>query len=265
MDAGLFFAVLWRSKRLVLAGALLGVVLAALSYGQPAISHGRPTLAPHGAEVWQSESQLLITQTGFPYGRAGYSSLSLLAGLSPVYAGLANGNAVLTRIGPPLGAGESVQFTESLDPATGVGLPFVDLVATAPTRNDAKALSRRSALTLQSYVAELQTAAKIPAKQRVQLPIVKSEANTKLVKGHKLSIPILVFMAVLIATISLVFLRVNLLPRIATELRSTPSDVDSPEPHARTAPGTHHRDASTNGRDRRVARDPVDIHGDRRQ
>jgi capsular polysaccharide biosynthesis protein len=262
MDAGLFFAVLWRSKRLMLGGLLLGVVLAALAYGQPGFANGRPALTPRGNEVWQSEAQLLITQPGFPYGRSGYNNLTTLAGLSPIYANLANGNAVLPAVARRMGiAGGSVQATDSLEPAAGVNLPFVNLVATAPTQNQAMELVNGASLALQRYVATLQSTAGIPAKQRIQLAIVKAGTTAKLAKGPKLSIPILVFMAVLIAITSLVFLKENLMPRVAAELGRVPSEALSLEPDTKVQSVSEHMGAS-NGGGLSVAREPVAAHRD---
>ncbi len=227
MDARLFLAVLSRSKWLVLAGALLGAVLAVLAYGTPSLSGGTPTLKPRGTEVWQSESQLLITQPGFPYGRAGFVNQPTLAALSPVYATLANGSAVQAEIAQRLDIGRpgvtgSVQATEALDVGTSSGLPFVNLIATAPTRNGAVHLVDGAALILQAYVARLQTAGGVPAKQRIELAIVKSGTGTTMVRGPKASVAILVFLAVLIATLALVFLKEGARPRVAAELGRVP-------------------------------------------
>ena len=58
MDLKRFFGILHRHKLLIIGGTLLAAVAAVLAYTK---------LAP---EVWQSQSQLLITQGHDPYGAA---------------------------------------------------------------------------------------------------------------------------------------------------------------------------------------------------
>ena len=256
MDIGLFLAVLWRSKRLMLSGVLLGTALAILAYGRPALSNGRPTLVPHTAKVWQSEAQLLITQTGFPMGRAGFSGLDSLAALSPVYANLANGDGVLPEVARRLGIDGTVQATDSLEPAAGVTLPFVNLTATAPTSREVVELVGQAARSLQSYVTILQGTAKIPPAQRIELSIVKSGTSTKLIDGPKISISILVFVAVLIACMSLVFLKENLMPRVARELGRVPTHAELQELRPEVTRGPHGQEAPI-GAGLEIAREPV--------
>ncbi|HTW43623.1 MAG TPA: hypothetical protein VMD79_15055 [Solirubrobacteraceae bacterium] len=262
MDLALFLAVLWRSKRLLGVGVLFAVILAVLAYGKPGISNGAPSLTPRGAEVWQSESQLLITQAGYPYGQGVNSVPGNLAQLSPVYATLANGNQVQAEIRQQLGTSGTVKASEALDLGTSSGLPFVNLVASAPSSSDAMRLAAGAAVIFRSYVARQQAAERIPASQRVQLSIVASGTKAKLAEGHKLSVPILVFVAVLIGFISMVFLKENLRSRAAKELElqraRTAASPQMPEvPQMPEAPQPHHEDASTNGGDAGVYREPV--------
>jgi hypothetical protein len=219
MDLSLFFAVVWRSKRLLLAGVALGAVLALLAYGQPTLSGGKPTLKPRGSEVWQSESQLLIAQAGFPYRQAPEATepARSLGGLSPIYANLANGGLVQGEILRKLGPIGSVKATEDVDVAAATFLPFVTFTASAPTAAAATRLARGSAQIFEKFVERQQAANGIPAERRIKLTAVEAGFNTKLVEGHKLSIPLLVFFAVLIATISAIFLKQNLRQREALE------------------------------------------------
>jgi hypothetical protein len=224
MDLNLFFALLWRSKRLVLGGLLLAAALAVLAYGEPSFSGGKPKLVPRGTEVWQSESQLLIAQDGFPYGETTSPSVSL-ATLSPVYANVANGDLVQSEIRQQLGTVGTVKAAEVIDAAASTNLPFVTFVASAPTASLATKLAAGAAVIFQAYVQRQQASSKIPRGRRVQLSIVESGTKPKLVEGHKLSIPILVFLAVMLSVITLVFLRENVRKsRIAAQLERAPFD-----------------------------------------
>ena len=108
MDFKLFGAVVKRYKRMVIAGVVLAVVLSVLSYGTPSLKGGMPTVVPRGAEIWQGEAEILISQAGFPYGRAvtqvtpangstpsqPIGDYNYMASLSSVYAALANSTSV---------------------------------------------------------------------------------------------------------------------------------------------------------------------------
>lgn len=260
MDLGLFVAVIWRSRWLVLGGVVFGAVLAALAYGEPSLSGGKPTLKPRVAEVWQSEAQLLISQSDFPYRQADEagSPTQPLGNLSPVYANLANGSTVQADIRRQLGKAGTVKASEDVDLAASSFLPFVNLTATASTQNEATRLAQGAAAIFVAYVTNQQAAAAIPPNRRIQLSIVQSGAKAKLVEGHKVSVPILVFLAVLIGIISVVFLKENLQPRVAKELaRLSAEDEQTQEPRVGTPPEPRQEHASTNGGDAGVYRGPA--------
>jgi hypothetical protein len=235
MDLGLFLAVLWRSRRLVLGGVVAAVLLAVLAYGTPSFAGGHPTLKPRGAEKWQGESQLLISQASFPYRQSSEAAepARQMGSLSPVYANLANGNVVQAEIRRQLGKVGTVKANEDVDLAASSFLPFVNFLATAPTRSEAAKLAVGAASIFQAFVAKQQVSAGVPAAHRIELTLVQSGNNPKLIEGHKVSIPILVFLAILIATVSIVFLRENVRPRVAEALERLPAPqapLPLPEP-----------------------------------
>ncbi len=258
MDLNLFFAVLWRSKWTLLAGVLVGAVIAILAYGRPDFSGGKPSITPRSAEVWQSESQLLISQAGFPYRQAAEvgEPARQMGSLSPVYAGLANGNIVQSEIRSQLGTDGSVKASEDIDLAASSFLPFVDFTASAPTALAAARLAHGAAVIFQAFVARQQAAAGVPAAHRIQLEVVESGANPKLAEGHKITVPVLVLMAFLIGTISMIFLKENL--RTSAEAKSVLVPLEradavsaiDPLESAVAANGVHDREAD-------LHRDPV--------
>jgi len=63
MNLGRHFSVLWRFKLVMVAGLLLGLVLALLA------AFSVPDMKRRGVEQWQSQSDIMITQKGFPWGR----------------------------------------------------------------------------------------------------------------------------------------------------------------------------------------------------
>ena len=66
MDLARHAGVLWRYRWVTAGGILLGIVLAVLASYQVTTSG----LEPRGSSTYTSESQLLVTQVGFPEGRS---------------------------------------------------------------------------------------------------------------------------------------------------------------------------------------------------
>jgi hypothetical protein len=272
MDLSLFLAVLWRSRRLMILSVVLATVLAVLAYAQPGFSGGKPTLKPRGAEVWQSESQLLIAQAGFPYRQSAEATepARSMGSLSPIYANLANGGLVQAEIRRQFGPTGSVKAQEDVDLAAATFLPFVTFTATAPTPGAATRLANGAASIFKAFVARQQAATGVPAARRIQLAVVEPGTNAKLAEGHKLSIPILVFVVILIGAIALILIRENIRLHPATALARVPSDTRSPEPLVETPAPLHARagaHGATNGvhdGDPALYRDPV-VAGDVRQ
>jgi hypothetical protein len=239
MDVRLFLAVLRRFKWLTLGGFVLAVALAVLAYGSPALKNGKPTIVPRGAQNWQSQSEVLITgiapKTGaaeVPVGDQSYTS-----NLAPVYAALANGDQVQALIRQAARVRGTVQAQPLLNGTTGFTLPFIDLTASAPTRGDAMVLASKAASTLASYVSQQETADSVGGANRVQLAVVSSGTTATEVGGHKLSTPLLVFVALLAATIGLAFVLENSYPRTAVALGRVPSQDRFALDHA-VAPNT---------------------------
>ncbi len=239
VDLRLIVAVLHRFKRQVLGGVLIAVLLSALAYGTPTISHGSPTLAPHSPDVWQSEAELLITQASFPYGHASPQYLAgsgktpavpvgeegYMSSLAPVYATLANGDAVQRLLGATPDSRSSVKAAEVFDTGTGAPTPFITLTASAPTSAAARRLAARAVGVLEHFVSAQQAKAGIVPAQRVELQVVRDGEPAKLVEGQKLTLPILVGLIVLALTVALAFVRENLDPRMAAVLRAVPATV----------------------------------------
>ncbi len=199
MDLSLFFDVLWRARGLLVGTVILAAALAALTYGLP-------------GQVWQSESRLLISQSDFPYRQSSEASnlAQPLGNLSPIYASLANGSVVQGEIKQKLGPGGTVKATEDIDAAASSFLPFVNLTATGPTEKSATARAEGAGKIFIAYVARQQAAAGIPASKRIDLTALGSGTTPTLIEGKKLSVPILVFLAVIAAVIAMLLIRENL-------------------------------------------------------
>ena len=245
MDFKLFGGVVKRYKRVVILGTALAVVLAVLSYGMPSLKGGMPTVVPRGAEVWSGESQILISQAGFPYGRAvtqvvpgkGTSTpaepigdVSYMSNLSSIYAALANGSDVQQQVAQathialcpltigPIGTAtpvagpvpcSSLVAAPLAQPGTGVPLPLLTLTSSAPTAAQASKLASATIAVLRNAVTRQQVASDTPVDNRVQLQTINTGSSATLTNGPSKSIPMLVLFAVISATIALAFILNN--------------------------------------------------------
>ena len=224
MDLALYFRVLSRFRVLVIAGLVLGAALAFVSYRQ--------------SEVFQADTLLLVTQRGFPQGRTvipggpatgttstspanatAYADPARFASLAALYAQLANSDPVQTAIQKGMThqerLTETLQATASVpDPSNPNGvLPFVDMQGLAESPATAKALSTRGANVLQGYIEGQQAANGIGPDDRVLLEVVKRPGKVLVVSGRKKTLPIAVFLTVLIAAIGAAFVLENVRPR----------------------------------------------------
>lgn len=236
MDLRLFVGVMGRYRRQVIGGVALAVVLALLAYGTPTISNGGPTLRPHSPAVWQSEAELLITQSSFPYGHAAPQYLegsgktppvlvgeeSYMSSLAPIYVALANGDAVQSLLVKPGSITRQVKAGEVFNPGTGAPMPLMTLTTLAPTSGAAITLAHKAIKVVENFVSVEQTDAGISSSQRVELQVVKDGVPAKLVSGHKLTLPVLVFVIVLALAIAVAFVRENMDPRTAAALGRVP-------------------------------------------
>lgn len=246
MDLRLFLGVLGRFKWLLTAGVLLAAMLAIFAYGTPSLSHGHPAITPRSSETWESEAELEVTRNilapSSRHGAAAATSANAaatsatavesagaeegyFATLAPIYAAVANSDVVqeqlvLTRVPGKLKAAEVVAT------ASGSTLPFITLTAAAPEARDASLLAQRASSILRRYVAAEQARTGTPASQRITLQVVKNGNPPVLTKGHKLTAPLLVFVAVVTAFLALAFVLENLNPRTAAALKRVPESSE---------------------------------------
>lgn len=222
MDLRLFWGVVKRYKRTASAGTILAVILAVLVYGTPSFAGGKPTIIPRGSDTYESAAELLITQGAGLYSNVDPKAVAVgapgyMSSLSPIYAGLANGDAVQAALRGAKVPG-TVTATEGVDPLTGAYTPFVDLTAQGPTAADAEQLVKRGVASFQNYVSAAETNSGVPANSRVQLEVIKSGLPAVLAAKPKPTIAILVFLAILAATIAMMFSMENRDPQTAAKL-----------------------------------------------
>jgi hypothetical protein len=218
VDLALYARVIWRFRVIVAIGLVLALALALLSFVRVSFKSGSPHVAYRQANIWKSQETFLITSRGVPWARISNQSATEqgLAGLSAFYAQLANSDAVhrlLAASGPVHGtmvAQPAVdQITTFRSP-----LPFLSIVGEANTPSEAIDIASRGADAFKKYIVSIQNGAHIPVGQRVQMSVLAQARGATLLQGRKKTLPIVIFVTIMAATIGLAFILENLRPRV---------------------------------------------------
>jgi hypothetical protein len=216
MDLALYSRVLWRFRVVVALGALLGGFLAISSYYKIGLDGGKPTLTHRKAEVWQTQSTIFLAST-VPVLQ--FTDPGRYIGLAPFYAQFANSDPVRQAM---LDACPRLPGTYDAVPAadrtygTAYGLPMVIVLGKGPSPQVAQRASECGTNAFLDYMREEQVANKIPKRQRVELTVISGPRADRavLVLPRKKTLPIVVFLAVMFATIGLAFVLENARPGI---------------------------------------------------
>ncbi len=224
MDLRLYARVAWRFKWLVATGFVCACGLAFLSL------YKIDSKAPHGytyrsLETWTAQDRLLVSQQGFPWGSS--QSLNQIgtqpgsySTLAVTYVNLAMSNPVLAMVRKRwkpydvkhdsyLASPVLVQPWNGNSPP----LPFIDIIATSTTAGRAKQLADVASSSFIDYIRQLQGRSSIPADDRVSVTVVRSVDVPTLVKGHSKTLPIVVFLTVMMGFFGLSLVLENLRPR----------------------------------------------------
>jgi hypothetical protein len=244
MDLHLYVRVLWRFRLIVLSGLLVAVTLAAFAFVRPGFEDGSMSFTYRDQEQWLSRATLLVTEEKFPEGRAvfeqeipafsekartitpEFAPSNRFIELANLYAfGFATSDAVrqmVGRSGPVDGAVQAFPMVTNTD----APLPLVAIEATASTPESAVRLAERTTAAFRQYLRSEQERSGIPEEERVFLQTMKSPGEVQLVEGRSKTLPIVIFMTVMLAAVGLAFILENLRPRV----RAVPSDsVDAPQ------------------------------------
>jgi hypothetical protein len=256
VDFRLYSRVLWRFKRIVAVGFVLAVVLAVLSV----VRVGSDGISFRDAQLWSSTTRIGVTQKGFPWGRLlaqeptlGDTTQNLgipqadpnrLNTLAVLYAELATSDPVrgLMRSAGALPLCDREAYAGTFLEAEAsrrcgniiatpvvvgdnrVALPLIDLVAVAPSPATAVRLAQRSADAFAMYIRRQQRANNVPTNDRVVVQQLVRPRPPKVFRPRPKTLPIVVFLAVMFATVGLVFLLENLEPR-RQEVDAEPDEI----------------------------------------
>jgi hypothetical protein len=233
MDFRMYARVLWRFRLIVAVGLVFASLLAFLSVVRIS-SHG---LSYRHSELWSTTMRLLVTQRGAPEVRlyaqgpttpgqpepsegdqaaklgipiadpARFNTLAIL------YAEFATSDPVrrLTLSHGPIRG--QIIATALRDNDSGVMLPLIDLTAISTSQLNAVRLARRSADALDTYVEGQQRANNVPVSDRVVMRTIVEPKAPQVYQPRSKTMAIVVFLAVMLATLGVAFLLENLRPR----------------------------------------------------
>jgi hypothetical protein len=249
VDFQLYARVLWRFRLVVAAGLVLAIGAAALSMvkvGSDGFSYREP-------ELWSSKARLGVTQYGFPWGRLfaqtvnpesepgkeGSNQIPVanpdrFNALAVLYAELAASDPVRAIMREEGAVRGEVVAAALRHPESGVLLPLIDLTGLAPSPREAIATAGAGVSALQSYLEEEQRTNGVPPSDRVVLEVLVQPTTAEVFQPRSKTMPAVIFFAVLVATIGLVFLLENLRPRYL-EVEEPESPPIASAAHRRTA------------------------------
>lgn len=234
MDLQLCVRILWRFKLLVALGLVLAIALSVLSFAKVSFAGRSPKLSYRQAQTWQSEAMLFVTQQGFPWGSTTpqYKPANPADGLPAVptadagrlssqavlFAQLATSQQVQRLMRQPPAKPTDVSVTTVPAPpySNPAILPLISVKGLGTSPQKAASLAADQTLAIIKYVQRNQQASDTPKSQRVLVEEVQSPLPklATIVGKRGKTLPIIVFLAVMIATLGLVFMLENMRPGI---------------------------------------------------
>ncbi len=168
--------------------------------------------------IYQARSELLVTQAGFPVGRAAppdyqqadSTRMDYLAGL---YAELAMSETVRTVIQSdgtrlPLPR-SSYEVTQVVAPMNQRTFPLIEVAGIGTSEGMAMAVANRVARGLKRFILVNQNRNRVPKAERVDLRVVTTADRAEVLQGVKLTTPMMLFMLGLVVTLACAFARDN--------------------------------------------------------
>lgn len=231
MDLGTWFRVAWRFRTLLAAGFLLATFVALAAFVRVDTSGGRPTLSYRENPVYSSRSTLLVTQKGFPWGRAildemvrieneggepalvpRFGDAARYAGLAGLYAELAMGDAVEREVMSISRPGQRFTAEVAREEATGSAMPLVYIDGYGPSAEAASDVANRAVKAFQAHLEEQQNESGIEPNRRVELVVSAQASEAELFASRSLVKPVFLFLVIMSVFVAVAFALENLRP-----------------------------------------------------
>jgi hypothetical protein len=247
VDLARFLSVAWRFRALLVVGFLLGSLIGVLSLAKVSIDGAKPTLTFREQETWVSASTLLITQSGFPWGRAilddmikiesdgtdpilipRYGDPGRYSGLAGLYAELAKSDAVQAEVMKGAKPGEGVEPMVVQTPGTTTALPLIALKGLGPTPQSAQDVAIRASRAFRGFLDRQQAESNIPSSKRVQVVVTQRATTPELFEKRSYVRPLFFFLLINMGFLVLAFALENLRPRAPRAMPREVRPVDHP-------------------------------------
>jgi hypothetical protein len=226
MDLQLYLRVLWRFRLLVVAGAMLAVGLTFLSVARVS----GDGFSYREDELWRATTRVLVTQKGFPEGRAitedvdavtraeqqlgvRFADPERFVGLAVLYSQLAVSDpvrAIAARERPLSGT----ITAEPVPAGPNAILPMIDVGGIAKSGDQAVRVSKQATEALSTFLTQRQVANDVPAVERVVVQVLARPGGAEIFQARSKTLPVVIFLTTLLATIGLAFILENLRPRV---------------------------------------------------
>ena len=233
MDIGRFLQVAWRFKLVLGAGIALATLVALMSFVK------LPSMEFRENDRWLSASTLLVTQDGFPWGRAildetvplagsqdesgqdatvpRFSDPGRYSGLAALYAELAKADEVQAKVLANAQPGESYESMVVQQPGATATLPMIYLKGYGPTPESAVAVAQRASNAFIEYLEDQQKKSGIDDTKRIEVSITSKFTPPQLFEKRSFVRPIMLFLLISMVTLALIFALENLRPRAQPE------------------------------------------------
>jgi hypothetical protein len=248
MDLRRYASVVWRFRIIVAAGLVLAIMLALLSVVRVS-SHG---LTYRDSQLWSATMKLKVTQSGCPECRlyaqrqsgTGDGATNLVSPKEPVvdparlatlaiyYSQIITSDAVRTLADRGDGVVGKIIATPDRDAESGVLLPYIDVLSIGTTANGARLYADRTAQALSSYISAQQRANNVAPSDRAVVQAIVHPRGASVYRARPKTMAIVVFLAVMFATIGLALVLENARPRkreVDPNARSGSTESDQDE------------------------------------
>jgi hypothetical protein len=225
MDLELYLRVIWRFKWFVAAGFCAAFGLAILSLFH--VSPSSPHLRYRTVQQWKSTETLLVTERGAPWLSSGYSKNAdpqRYSTLATIYVQLVMSNDVRELIHKswPLTKYDVIQAYPVLAQSYNSNsppLPLISVEVMSYSAERSQALARHATAAFRDYLADLQAQNDIRTDRRVMVTTVRSYEPPLMIAGPSKTLPIVVFMTVMMGIAGLCLLLENMRPRVRAVTR----------------------------------------------
>jgi hypothetical protein len=246
MDLARFLQVAWRYKLLLGLGLGLATVVAVLSFARFDPGAGIPPLEPRENDTWLSASTLLVTQDGFPWGRAildetvplagsqddtgkpetvpRFSDPGRYSGLASLYAELAKADEVQAEVAKDAKPGQYYEAMVVQQPGTSSALPMIYIKGYGPSPESAIDVAGRASKAFIDYIEKEQRRNDISSEKRVEVVVTKEATTPEIFEKRSFVRPIMMFLLISMVFLALAFALENL--RSRPPAKEGPAGVD---------------------------------------